>query len=285
MNLEENKLHRHISWSQYRIWKECQHLHWLQYHDNLKLFEPSKYMDFGSSVHYTAEDVFKLQLEGKDLDFDPQYRFVEHMNETIGQNHQSYSPQWAITPEELDTMLHSGKECVLELIDFIRLDPEFKGWEVYAVEQDIDLPISDDMPEWRFKGFIDLVLKKDNKYYLLDYKTCSWGWGKDKTQNPLYMGQIHAYKHYFMKMHPEIESTRDVKLGFVLVKRTGKKGSRIQLLKTSAGEKTLGHIEDELKTMARTFQKEIHMKTGRMNNACDNCSFFNTEHCPLGGRT
>lgn len=279
------KLHRHISWSQYRMWKECQHLHWLQYHDKLKVFEPSKYMDFGSSVHYTAEDVFNLSLEGKEVDFDLEYRFVEHMNETIGKNHPHYNPDWAITPEELDVMLHSGKECVTELIDFIRNDPEFEGWEVFSVEEDLELPLSDSMPEWKFKGFIDLVLKKGKKYYLLDYKTCSWGWGRDKTQNPLYMGQIQAYKHYFMKQHPEIESTRDVKLGFVLVKRTGKAGKRIQLLKTSAGEKTLGNIETELTSMARAFEKGMHMKTGRYDTkACTRCSFFNTEHCPLGGK-
>lgn len=267
------------------MWKECQHLHWLQYHDGLKLFEPSKYMDFGSSVHFTAEDVFNSMLEGKELDFEPTYRFIEHMNETVGKNHKSYNPDWAITPEELDEMIHSGKECVNELIEFILNDPEFEGWSIHSVEQDLDIPISDSIPGWKFKGFIDLILKKDNKYYILDYKTCSWGWGKDKTQNPLYMGQLHAYKHFFMKMHPEIENTRDVKLGFVLVKRTGKSGKRIQILKTSAGEKTLNNLEKELTSMARAFEKNIHMKTGRLNNACQKCSFFNTEHCPLGGRS
>lgn len=281
MSKKSGQDHRYISWSQYKIWEKCQHSHWLQYHDGHKLFEPNKFTDFGSAVHETAEDYFGLILEGQEPDFNPEKRFSEHLLKIVGENYELYPEKWKFQGSEIEEMVYAGKNCSKELIEFILSDEEFQGWKVHAVEYDLDIPISDNIPEWKFKGYIDLVLEKDGKYYLIDYKTCSWGWGRDKTTDPLVMGQIQAYKHFWMKTHPEIKSTRDVKIAYVLVKRTAKDGKRIQVLKSSAGPKKLAEIQKNIEKMAKTFQKGVHEKTGRLNNQCLDCAFYNSEKCPL----
>lgn len=276
--------HRHISWSQYRIWKECQHRHWLLYHEGIKKIEPTKWTDFGSSIHYTAEDYYKLILENKTPNFSLESKFENYFSDLLIKNHKDYKESQKIKSQEVDEMIFSGKECISELIEFIDTEDELKGYKPYKVEYEINDQISEneEIKDWKFKGFVDLILKKENeeKYFLLDYKTCSWGWGKDKTTNPLTMGQIHAYKHFWKKNNPQINDLKDIKIGYILVKRTAKKTKRIQLLKTSAGEKTINKIIIDLEKMAKSFQKSSHFKNGVINSACDNCMFFATKHCP-----
>ena len=38
-------------------------------------------------------------------------------------------------------------------------------------------------------------------YYILDWKTCSWGWRSDKKRDQLTTYQLTLYKHYFAKKH------------------------------------------------------------------------------------
>jgi ATP-dependent exoDNAse (exonuclease V) beta subunit len=55
---------------------------------------------------------------------------------------------------------------------------------------------------YKFKGFVDLVIKTpDDKYHIIDWKTCGWGWDSRKRSDPMVTYQLTLYKHYFAKKH------------------------------------------------------------------------------------
>ena len=45
----------HISFSEWKAWKECPFRHKLAYIDKIDTFQPSPFLDFGTAVHEGAE--------------------------------------------------------------------------------------------------------------------------------------------------------------------------------------------------------------------------------------
>ena len=276
---------KYISWSQFRLWRSCPHKHWLIYKQDEPRDPPSKWTDFGSSIHETAEEWMGLIKEGVEPDWDPETRFVENFIKIAKTNHDEgvYNEFGRFKGNDVAEFGKAGKEIITELFVFLNEFFFSNGWKVFDVEMDLFEPLTDDptLSDWKFKGFIDLVLTKGDEFYLMDYKTCSWGWGKDKLTDPLTMGQLHAYKHFFAKKMG-ITSLSKIKLGYILLKRTGKTGARVGMIKTSAGEKTLVKVVKELENMVKTVDRDIHKKTGAINGTCTDyggCKFANTNLC------
>jgi len=277
---------RYISWSQYRLWRRCPHKHWLIYDQKEPRDPPSKWTDFGSAVHNTAEEWFKEIKEGRTPDFDPRKRFVEHFVALAKPNHREgvYNDFGSFKNGEILEWGEVGQECAEDLIEWI--PQEFEGWDVWEAEHDLFVPLSDKLPGWNFKGFIDLVLRKGDKFCLLDYKTTSWGWDRKKKMDKYVMGQIQADKHFLMKQHPDlVDNSRNVKLGYVLVKRTGKPGKRMEMLPVSAGPKAMEDIQRGLEDMVGAVEDGRFPKLGKTNGECKSfggCSFSGTKKCPWG---
>ena len=98
----------------------------------------------------------------------------------------------------------------------------FGAFEIVSVEEEI-LESIDEFESYgtNFKGFIDMVIKtEDNKYHVIDWKTCSWGWSRDKRSDPMTTYQLTYYKNYFAKKH-NIDP-KFIETYFVLLKRTAK---------------------------------------------------------------
>ena len=80
------------------------------------------------------------------------------------------------------------------LVNFIlpALKKTFKKFEVVSVEEELMIPIENST--MMFKGFIDLVIKTpDQKYHVIDWKTCSWGWDSKKKTDRIINYQIKQY--------------------------------------------------------------------------------------------
>ena len=73
------------------------------------------------------------------------------------------------------------------------------GWSLVATEEPLMEQIESSLDEeYKFKGFIDLILKDgDGHYHVIDWKTCSWGWNARKKNDTLYTRQLVFYKHYY----------------------------------------------------------------------------------------
>ena len=151
----------------------------------------------------------------------------------------------------------------------------FGIFEVVSVEEQILEPIREfDSYGTSFKGFIDMVIKTpDEKYHIIDWKTCSWGWSRDKKSDPLTNYQLTYYKNYFSKKH-NIDPKK-IETYFVLLKRTAKKDN-VEVFRVTSGQKKTENSLKILQNAVINIEKGIHIKN-RLN--CKYCKFYKTEYC------
>jgi ATP-dependent exoDNAse (exonuclease V) beta subunit len=139
--------------------------------------------------------------------------------------------------------------------------------------------------EIKFKGFIDLVIKTKDKrgnsvIYIIDYKTCSWGWNGAKRRDEDLAAQLRLYKHFFskeFKLNP-----KNVKCAFVLCKRTPKgPEDTIEWLPVSAGPKTVARSIKRLNVAITGMNSNDYKKNRKVcvNVYGDTCPYFNTPLC------
>ena len=157
----------HISYSELKTWAECTWRHKLEYLDKLKIFKGNEYTSFGKALHSVGE---KFVLE-ESSDISPEEYFeTQFLNElkdlSINDKEISFDEKL------VSDMRKQGTALSTKIIP--GLEEYFDTFEVVSVEEKLYENI--DNSDLKFKGFIDLVVKKDHMYYILDWKTCSWGW-------------------------------------------------------------------------------------------------------------
>ena len=151
----------------------------------------------------------------------------------------------------------------------------FKNYKVYSVEERLQEPIKEYVEnEYDFKGYIDLVLKtEDNKYHIIDWKTCTWGWDSRKKADPMSVYQLIFYKHYFAKKH-DIDP-ENIEVHFGLLKRTAKK-NQVELFRVTSGKK---RSENAIKLLNKALYNINNKNYLKNRLSCRNCEFYKTEHC------
>jgi hypothetical protein len=157
------------------------------------------------------------------------------------------------------------------------LDDTFHDWECFDAEEMLYEEI--DNHDQKFKGYIDAIIKVKGKkdkdiYWLLDWKTASWGWRRDKKQDFKVQMQLVLYKNYWSKKHNI--PLKDIRCGFVLLKRSGKDGSRCELVTVSAGPKTISKAEKNINNMLISIKRKMFLKN---RNNCRFCPYKDSQHC------
>jgi hypothetical protein len=71
--------------------------------------------------------------------------------------------------------------------------------------------------------------------------------------------------------------TKQVKCGFVLLKRAAPKGKVCELVKVSVGPKAEENARSILQSMVKTVRRGIFLKN---RDSCLFCEFKDTPHCP-----
>jgi hypothetical protein len=210
----------------------CGWKHKLKYVD--KHEEPdTEHTTYGHALHAALQDWL---LEGRSVWFDWEER-IEACHEEVNKEFEriKFNPGEDVLVNEwldpIDGILH-------KVPDWMDQQEEFKGWSVVAAELQLFEPIEGQKNKW-FKGYIDAVIKVPKKarkgskkaappgytYWILDWKTTSWGWDKRKKQDKYKRMQLALYKHYLsIKLGIPLE---DIKCGFVLLKRTAKRASTV----------------------------------------------------------
>jgi len=267
----------HISFSEVKQWKECPYRHKLVYIDKIDTFEPSPYLHFGTAVHEGCETL----LETRQIDRDKIIGVMKEEWKNAGyENPEWYSkqPGW-YKHEPVDVWETWANNMWNEVLDF--LDKELPGWECFEAEEQLYEVIDDIKVPLSFKGFIDGVLKVPKKrgeghvYWIIDWKTAgAWGWRRDKKQDLGMTAQLILYKHFWAKKH-NID-LKDIRCGFVLLKRGGKPGKVCELVTVSVGPKTYAKGVKLMRNMISSVAKGIFLKN---RNSCKYCQFYQTEHC------
>lgn len=171
-----------------------------------------------------------------------------------------------------------------ELPDFLAAN--FQNYKVTSAECELQ-EIFEKKPNRYFKGFIDCVLEcekidkrlknpvVEKQYWIIDWKTTSWGWTGDKKRDPEKQMQLVLYKHFWcLKNNIPLDQVR---CAWVLLKRVGKPGQHIELVPVSVGEKAIEKAMETTYRMMGSVEKQIFVKN---RNSCKYCPYNNTEHCP-----
>ena len=275
---------KHISYSEWKNWHICPHYHKLTYIDKVTQFEGNIFTAFGKALHtvceYTLTSPEKYRKAGA-IEALVKEQFLKELK-ALPEGEQ----QRAKRDFKLKEWLVSGLEIVPDL--YRCLTEKFgklgEDWEVLKAEEQLYVPITEfTEAEKKFKGFIDLVVysKKDEKVHLIDWKTCSWGWRREKKSDTILAYQLVFYKHFYARKY-EVDP-KDVDCHFVLLKRTAKAGKKAEFVRVTAAKKRTTNALNALTKALHNINKQNYIKN---RNACTNCKdrfgtceFYQTEHC------
>ncbi len=264
----------HVSFSELACWSACSFQHKLRYIDHVPVEErPSQYAVFGSAVHAGCE----VLLRTRELDTQVA---VDYLDKNWSDELEAYRLSLVGTRQAFPPKEHWQKLAVDMLNDVPAfLDTAFAGWEYVAAEQRLDEAI-DGHEDVRFKGFIDGVLlvpdkRGKPKHWVIDFKTAGWGWAAQKKGDFIVQMQLRLYKHFWSRktgLPP-----KDIRTGFVLIKRDAKNGKRCELVPVSVGEETTKRSLTVIDNFVAATKRGIALKN---RDSCRYCEFYHTEHCP-----
>jgi hypothetical protein len=255
----------HISFSEVKLWKECSYRHSLVHIKKIDFSKPSPVLDFGTAVHSACEH-YLLKREML-----PEIAFSA-MDEAW-KKHEGIKD---FTQESLKKSKIDAGLILAEVPSF--LDREFPGWEVVDAEHQLYEPV-ENHPH-AFKGFIDGVIKAKGKrgetiYWILDWKTSARGWFREKRSDDMVKAQLALYKNYWCQKNPHIPF-KDVRCGFVILKKAAKLGEHCELFSVPLGEVPIQRSLKIVSSMLSAVKKGIAIKN---RDSCTWCEYKNTEHC------
>lgn len=255
----------HVSFSEVKLWKECSYRHNLIHIKKIDLSKPSPVLDFGTAVHASCEH-YLLTREMK-----PEIAF-EHMEKAWAKH--AGNPDFS--PAALEKSKKEVEAILSEVPKF--LDETFEEWEVVDAEHQLYEAV-ENHPH-AFKGFIDGVIKAKGKrgetvYWILDWKTTARGWFREKRSDDMVKAQLALYKNYWCQKNPHVDM-KNVRCGFVLLKKAAKPGDHCELFSVSLGEVPIKRSLKVVSNMLTSVKRGISLKN---RDACTWCEFKGTEHC------
>jgi hypothetical protein len=237
--------------------------------------KPSPYLDFGTAVHEGCE----TYLRTKTVDKNKLFKDITDAWDKYGFDDSEWvdkQPGW-YKYAPVDEWCRWAENMWNEVPDF--LDDTFPGWECFEAEEMLYESVEN--KDLNFKGYIDGVIKVPKKkgdghnYWIIDWKTSqSYGWRRQKKQDILMTAQLILYKHFWSKKH-SVE-LKDIRCGFILLKRGGKPGRICELVTVSVGPKALEKAGKILNNMISSVRRGIFLKN---RNSCTYCQYKDTKYC------
>lgn len=284
----------HLSYSELSDWLSCSFRHKLKHIDKINLDKPSIHTEFGSTIHDALENFLNTKNSITDEVVEKaKNQFFELMNKLKQIDEKLY------VEEEVLEFSESIGPILKQVPDW--LETEFPGWQPVAAEWELFESVEKQKEKF-FKGFIDCVIKvpvkqrksvnnhspmrmseltgdknteQEFQTVVLDWKTTSWGWAADKKRDFQKQLQLVLYKHFWCKIHNL--DLKQVKTGFVLLKRTPKKdGSRCEFVPVSVGPKTEEKALEIVQNMLNQLQQRRFVKN---RSSCMYCVYSGTKHC------
>jgi len=173
---------KHISYSELKTWAECPYKRKLSYQDRVKKFVGNQFTAFGKALHFLCENLVFDKVD------DPEDFF-----------NLSFEKELASIGMEENKMITDMRDQAQLITPQImpELTKIFGEYEVFSVEEQLYEDIKDGDVPYKFKGFIDLVIRtSDGKFHIIDWKTCSWGWDAKKRSDKFITYQLTLYKKF-----------------------------------------------------------------------------------------
>jgi len=278
----------HISFSEWQNFRSnCQNRWFLDYVEGMRLNDESIDLKFGTCIHKACEGIFHPVLEERPSLEQAIELFTAHFNteceDLMTKGAMNYGP-W-------HQKLHAGKhplemvEAGKRILEDLTKVPELQGATVIKIEYQVDDEFQRTDYPLRFKGFIDIIFTVKNKnnqtvLYICDFKTCKWGWSKDKKEDPNVTGQLLLYKHFVCKkldVNPKM-----VRACFILLKKTPRPNdTTVELVQVNSSE-------NQIRSIVAALQTDVtRMRLGAREKNRDNCvkpwgccPHYDTPACP-----
>lgn len=256
----------HISFSEMKTWTECTYRHKLQFVDKVGEFKPGVHMDFGTAIHSACEHFLRTKVIDEKV-------FLTKFHE-LWKEHTPSAPD-VYTVSAFKNFVLEARAMLPEIPGWF--DTTFPGWEFVDAEHQLYEKIKGH--PHAFKGFIDCVIRVPgprNKMltWVLDFKTTSWGWNMQKKSDETVRAQLVLYKNYWSSKTNT--NPKDVRCGFVLLKRAAKPGAHCELITASVGDVTTGRSLKVINNMITSVKKGIAFKN---RASCTYCDYRDTPHC------
>lgn len=263
----------HISYSEFKDYCFCPHLHKLRWVDEAIPFDENEFLIFGTTIHKIAENQLKDQSNIKNVDWEKE--FDQLFVKSLLEYKKNIPKEKELKKGLIVNMREQGKYLVSVL--YPEMIKHYGEFETLSQEEALYEPIKNitTLHDINFKGFIDLVIrtKKDGKINIIDFKSSSAGWyGKDRSDK-LKLYQLIFYKVYYSQKHNM--PMDDINTSFILLKRTVKK-DHIEVYPITSGEKRVGNAMELLEKTVRG----IH--TGRCwknKYSCQKCYLLKNDQC------
>jgi len=252
----------HVSYSEIKIWHECPYKHKLQYIDCISGFVGNEHTVFGTAIHSVCEH----GLLNENLDKEEHFKseFEKGINDLK-------EKKVTLNYKLIEEMMGQYKPIISSFSN--ELENYFGPYEIINTEEELYEDIEGF--DKKFKGFIDLVIKTktDDKYHILDWKTCSWGWNAKKKADTIINYQLILYKYFWSKKH-NIPLNK-IETHFGLLKRTAKKDN-VEIFRITSGEKKIKNALTFLNKAVTNIIRNVVIKN---RLSCTYCPFYKTQHC------
>lgn len=254
-----------ISFSELKIWDECAYKHKLIYIDKIKKFNGNEYTCFGTALHHVCENLVIDESTQQQAYLMFEKKFLEELTSLK-------KTGYDLDKKMISNMRLQSKDLVTLILP--ELKKQFVNYKVISVEESIYESITDFDTDYNFKGFIDLIIQTDDeKYHVIDWKSCSWGWDMKRRTDKMTTYQLTLYKNFFCLKY-NIDASK-VETHFALLKRTAKK-DRVEIFRVSSGSRKMKNAIDLLQKAIINIDNKNYLKN---RLSCNRCEFFKTNHC------
>lgn len=215
-----NEDKKRISFSQYKMWRECNYRWKLNYVDGRRIYGASIHTIFGTAVHRVLQDWMEQDLYG---DKSESYATTVDLTDKFktilmeeAKPHIKTEDGFLFTRKELEEFYHQGCEIIRHVQENQQKFFPTKDTKLFAIEHELNADINDHV---YFIGYIDVVTHntKTDEYTLYDLKTSSRGWNKYAKADKKKTDQLLVYKIFFAK---EFDiPVHKIKVAFTILKR------------------------------------------------------------------
>lgn len=288
---------------------DCSYRHRLKHIEKIGIGKPSIHTEYGQVIH----DVLENYILGKhELNDETIATATDAFRKLCDELKEKHNIQ--VTDKDINDFSASIPHIVNSVPAF--LDETFPGWTGFAAEHALYESVAGQTNKWfkgfidtviripknsrkgkkaapednegatvmRLSELVNQVKPGEEnqefgdgyEFWIIDWKTTSWGWDAMKKRDFQKQLQLVFYKHYFCRL---LNLRLDqVKCGFVLLKRTPRKSdnSRCELVTVSVGPKTETKALEVLNNMINQVASGRAIKN---RNSCRFCDYNGTEHC------
>jgi RecB family exonuclease len=249
----------HISVSRKDTWDLCKAKYKFKYHLGLKSPEEEPfYFTYGKIAHAIAEEYVKARGKKKLQDVCGDVL----SGKILIENYEGEGQKAPALPRNYQERLKLHLRAIQKLTDQVGFDGELE----YPFEYDLDPPNGRNIV-----GFIDRLIQKDDKFFIIDYKTTQKGKYR-KTEKTIKEDlQLRCYSRVIQKKFDVPAKSIRAALYYL---EEGK------LLGSQFSESSLAAAEKDLLDTYRQIESADPDKTwGTIGNHCDRCEFKSM--CPF----